>query len=210
MLNRLGANAVPRLGQSMSTTCPRLESHIDEVAKYETEAGSLFTLYKVNWTNSENELRSLDMCHFRNLCVDNRRLKDMPNRYWLLADVDELEIRNHEVKEAFSACMRREGLGVQRTLGLKYLEQQEIEMDWVRGTTFGFQKDEGGNHPASWSRVSTWQNEPVLDRCSPDTHKRPAGVGWFRFGGNPWMANIAQSGGQFIVILRPFPGVLTY
>ena len=139
---------------------PRSESIITQTIKYQTRHGGLIERFNVTWTDSENEFRSLDVCHFQNLCVEGVWEGVEKQRYWLASDIDRPSI-SQEANNAFQACLSRMGPAGQRHIGRKAVEKLELmhntRVIWVSGTTFGFTKDEHRNHPAAWCRVGLMQ-----------------------------------------------------
>ena len=136
----------------------RVESKITQTTGYGTRSGGWIARYNLTWTNSANKIRSLDVCHFRKLCIEGSSKELEKQRYWLVSERDRSHI-NKRADRAFQACMHRMGPPGQRRIGQKDLTKhhQGQKIVWISGTTFGFTKDEHGNHPAAWSRVRTLQ-----------------------------------------------------
>ena len=201
--------------EEASFILPRRESLVTETSHFKTKSGRDFSRiekYDIAWKNGEDHLESLDVCYFKDLCVETRLPGQRVHKYWLPSDIDEPDIGvlDFQANKSFHACMHRIGGSGQRMLGLKRLKTPRgtVKVKWISGTTFGFTKDEPGNHPAAWVRVSAdaiviYQGvvEPYLETVTA--------LGSLRIGHNSCLANSSTEGRHIVPVLQSFSGTLT-
>lgn len=135
-------------------TRQKMVSH--EVRSFSTSAGGEVRMHDMSWAadieaaRSSNGVRSFST--YRSLCVQVRPTIWWPTQYWLAGseDVDDLGMVNLGANNTWTTAFRF--LDRKKKIGLKKLSDYDGEIRWVNGTTFGYTKDEKGNHPAAVMR----------------------------------------------------------
>lgn len=113
--------------------------------------------YQTNWKRqradpSAKAPEPLDFCIFENLCVDGRASATDEAPYYLLGDTASDASDSEAFKQIFRRCFKA-SYRKRESYGIRPASTHEgASVQWVKGNTFGFMKDEAGNHPAAWGR----------------------------------------------------------
>ncbi|GAA6004444.1 uncharacterized protein JCM10292_007071 [Rhodotorula paludigena] len=142
----------------------RLPVDIVAVERFATSGGSEIKLDDMHWVSTTSlgtRTGRMRVATMRNLCVEPKRSKEEPVKYWLIGDTDveKLETVDPSFEKSILRMFYHAG-GPQHKFGVKDLASTRQTVIWINGTTFLYTKFEGRSHPASWMRV--WANYVLL------------------------------------------------
>lgn len=127
------------------------EPNITTVATARVQGQVRATEYRARWLSEQGTNRTLNFCHFTDICIAGHELKQQRIQWTLRAvgnsSEDKEEVSNFEA--IFKACFHTIYSRNDRFTIAPIPAYAEV----VPGNTLGFFKDEHGNHPAAWMRV---------------------------------------------------------